>query len=78
MKKNWVVYVTEGVGHEYHQMVQFSDFYGPFTKLQAEDLEHKLNKLFDDGNTEHQIACAMPLENDYSPKQIIKMYEGKV
>jgi hypothetical protein len=64
MKRTWVVYVQQGVGHEYHDTISNAEFYGPFTKERAEWLEAELNRLFTEQepeNDERLLATATPL-----------------
>lgn len=64
MKRTWVVTVEPGVGHEYHNTTSETEFYGPFTELQAEKLAAKLNALFaKDPDEERLQAGVFPLDS---------------
>ena len=76
MKRNWVIYVAHGAGHELHNCTTESEWFGPYTKKQAERLEEQLNVLLanaDDGAGEGLFASAMPLDN-LSPRELISRY----
>lgn len=70
-KSDWVVYIDQHDGHEESGMIQFAEWYGPYTKQQAARLEHRLNEILDDGDTEHLRASAMPIER-LTPKEAIE------
>jgi hypothetical protein len=75
MKRTWLVYVEQGIGHEYHNAISESEFFGPFTEQQARKLEAELNNLFNaDHDTEHQIATSMPLEV-LSPREVVRRFK---
>lgn len=63
MQRTWVVTVNAGIGHEYHNVTSETEFYGPFTKLQAETLAARLNALFSkDPDAERLQARLLPLD----------------
>lgn len=73
MKRTWVVHVGMNEGHEYNGMLSFMDWFGPYTEAQAKRLEEKLNNILEaaaEGESEHNVATAMPLDS-LSPRQVI-------
>lgn len=74
MKRTWVVYVSEGVGHEMHDSIVEAQWFGPYTQAQAEALESKLNEILDSDESEHPEASAMPLDS-LSPRQVLRLFK---
>ena len=77
MTRTWAVYIEQGIGHECHNTITFSDWYGPYTREQAERLAANLNTvLHDDEDSEHPIATAMPL-NNLLPREVVKKIKAE-
>jgi hypothetical protein len=78
MKRTWIVIVEQGFGHELHNSISDSEWYGPFTETQAKNLSKKLNKILADPNDrEHPVAQAMPLKGRLI-RSIIKEYYKEI
>lgn len=75
MKKSFVVYIEQGIGHEYHNAISETAFYGPFTEIQANRLAGRLNKIFDrQDDPEHEIASVMRL-GSFRFREIVAKYQ---
>jgi hypothetical protein len=90
MKRTWVVYVGPGIGHELNNTISDAEWYGPYTKAEAEKLEADLNSLFSacavrdcEGSEcerghegEGNKAEAMPLECSSPRKVLAKFWDA--
>lgn len=75
MKRTWIVYVEMGIGHELQNSIDDSDFFGPYTKSEADAIASRLNAIFDqeEEHHEHQVAKTMPLEH-LSARELVRRY----
>lgn len=78
MKRTWTVRIEQGIGHEYHNTISESDWFGPYTANEADQIADELNGLFaTEPGREKRMATAMPL-TQMSRKQLVRMMTGDV
>jgi hypothetical protein len=70
--RTWVILIEQGIGHEYANTTSETEFYGLFTKEEAISTAEALTRILDDGETEPEIATAMPLEM-ITPAALLRM-----